>query len=163
MRSIARFGRDRCRLAVFLQHVWPGVPCIYYGDEIGLEGGGDPENRRAMDWNEANWDQGLRDWHRRLVGLRRDDQRLASGGVMVLHAAGDVFCFARILGGGALLAAVNRGPGEVTVELDVGVLGWTEGEAVDLLADGGAAVSAGALSLRLAPVSARLLDHEGVT
>jgi len=155
--------RDRCRLAVFLQHVWPGVPCIYYGDEIGMDGGRDPENRRAMEWNEATWDRGLRDWHRRLVGLRRNDSRIGSGGVMVLHAAGDVFCFARILGGRSLVAAVNRGREEVAVDLDVSVLGWTEGEAVDLLADGGWVVSAGVLSLHLAPVSALLLDHEGAT
>ena len=49
------------------------------------------------------------------------------------------------------------------MDLDVGTLGWNIGEAVDLLADGGAVVSAGVLSLRLAPVSARLLDHEGAT
>ena len=39
----------------------PGIPLIYYGDEIGLAGGGDPDNRRAMPWNDGDW--WLLSWH----------------------------------------------------------------------------------------------------
>ena len=49
------------RLATLLQMTLPGAPCIYYGDEIGLRGGNDPENRGAFPWDEGRWDTGLRD------------------------------------------------------------------------------------------------------
>jgi glycosidase len=58
------------RLAVALQLTSPGAPMVYYGDEIGLEGGEDPDCRRTMPWDRGTWDEGLLDWHRRLIRLR---------------------------------------------------------------------------------------------
>jgi alpha-glucosidase len=152
---------ERALLAVFLQFVWPGLPCVYYGDEVGLEGGRDPENRRAMPWSEEAWNDDLRQWHRRLIRLRRDEAALAEGGVLMLHAAGDVFCFARLLADRVLVAAVNRGDTPVRVDVDVSPLGWVSGEASDLLAAGGAAISSGRLALDLDGLSAQLLRRIG--
>ncbi len=45
------------RMAYLLQAALPGAPCVYYGDEIGMEGANDPDNRRAYPWDEAAWDQ----------------------------------------------------------------------------------------------------------
>ncbi len=161
-RLITALDGDRrlFRLAVFLQFTWPGLPCVYYGDEIGLEGGRDPENRRAMAWNEAVWDREVRQWHCRLIALRRDDPVLAGGGVLVLHAVGDVFCFARLLGNACRLAALNRGLEPVTVTLNVGALGWQSGTATDQLADGGAEFADGSLTLELEPGGVRLLRSD---
>ena len=63
-------GRDRAayHLAVLLQATLPGAPCVYYGDEIGLEGGNDPDCRRAFPWDEAGWDAVGLAWTR--AGLR---------------------------------------------------------------------------------------------
>ena len=44
------------RLATLLQMTLPGAPCLYYGDEIGLAGGNDPDCRRAFPWDETRWD-----------------------------------------------------------------------------------------------------------
>ncbi len=162
-RALTALGGDpaRLKLAVFLQLVWPGTPCVYYGDEIGLRGGADPDNRAGMVWDRAAWDHDLHRWHRRLIARRRQDPVLASGGVSVLHARGDVLVFARILGDEARLAAVNRADRPRRVTLDTTALGWTDGELVDQLADGGAAITAGRLVLRLPPHGVRLLRHEG--
>ncbi len=152
--------RRRYRLAVFLQFVWPGVPCVYYGDEVGLEGGRDPENRRAMEWNVAAWDQERLDWHRRLIALHRDDPVLAGGGVTVLHAEGDVFCFARILGDQCRIALLNRGDESARVAVDVGCVGWLDGTATDLLDTVGAEFTGGVLTADLEPGAVRLLRRE---
>ncbi|HEX2865157.1 MAG TPA: maltodextrin glucosidase, partial [Deinococcales bacterium] len=72
--------RELARVAAVLLFTAVGVPCVYYGDEIGLEGGQDPDCRRTMPWDEAAWDAGLRDHDRRLIGLRRASRALQEGG-----------------------------------------------------------------------------------
>jgi len=154
---------DRLKLAVFLLLIWPGTPCVYYGDEVGLEGGRDPENRRAMPWNEKTWKHDLLEYYRRLINLRRTDEVFADGGVRVIHAEGDVFCFLRILGDKVRLAALNRGDRPRAVELDLAVLGWTRGEVVDLLSQDGSELVDGRLTLTLPTRGVRLLrleDHQ---
>lgn len=49
--------KQKLRTALALMFFYPGIPCVYYGDEIGLSGGYDPDCRRCFDWNEENWDQ----------------------------------------------------------------------------------------------------------
>jgi len=52
---------------------------LYYGDEVGLEGGKDPDNRRAMEWNEGRWNWELRAFIRSLLALRRISPALQTG------------------------------------------------------------------------------------
>src|SRR5262249_35908155 len=58
-RVLSLLGNDReaLELAVLLQATLPGAPCIYSGDEVGVEGGIDPDNRRAFPWDETRWDR----------------------------------------------------------------------------------------------------------
>ena len=151
---------DLARLATVLLLTWPGTPCIYYGDEVGLEGGRDPENRRGMEWDEAAWNRGLLDRYRRLVALRRRDEVLARGGVQVLHAVGDVFAFARILGADARVVVLNRADARRTITLDLSPLGWFEGAIADLLTDIAFAPTGGRLTVILPPRTARILQPE---
>ena len=149
------------RLAVGLLMLWPGVPCIYYGDEVGLDGGGDPDNRRAMVWDEDQWDGDLRRWYQVLIKRRRQDEVLARGGVAVVHARGDVFCFARVLGDEVRLVALHRGRAATTVELDLSWLAPAATTARDALTRGSTVVVDGQLTLNLAPGAVRLLHLEG--
>jgi alpha-glucosidase len=106
-------------IAAVLLLTYIGVPCIYYGDEIGLEGGADPDNRRPMPWpdlaapdhtnNTALPNQSLLAHYRALIALRRCSRPLQAGGLEVLYAEGDVLVYARHFGLETLLVAVNRG------------------------------------------------------
>ena len=49
----------------------PGAPCIYYGDEVGVEGRHDPDCRRAFPWDESRWNRELLDFTRAAIALRR--------------------------------------------------------------------------------------------
>lgn len=72
------------RLAQLAQFTLPGVPLLYYGEEIGMEGGADPDCRRPMRWNPAEQDQEQLEWTRRLIALRRANPALQYGDVIVL-------------------------------------------------------------------------------
>ncbi|RKF17838.1 maltodextrin glucosidase [Alginatibacterium sediminis] len=96
-------------LAATLMFTYIGVPSIYYGDEIGLEGGADPDCRRPFPWDENQWDQPLRAKYQALAKLRSQREEMRSGDVIDLHAKGDVYVFARWTQQSHSIVIVNRG------------------------------------------------------
>jgi len=66
-------------LATVLQMTLPGAPCVYYGDEIGLEGGADPDCRRAFQWRKARWHTPTWRLFRRAAALRKAHPALRHG------------------------------------------------------------------------------------
>ena len=73
-RFLTRVGGDgeRFRTAAAIMFFYPGIPCVYYGDEIGMEGGYDPDCRRTFDWKAENWDKETRSLIRRLMKLKKE-------------------------------------------------------------------------------------------
>ncbi len=66
-------GQSQCyRTAAAIMFFYPGIPCVYYGDEIGMEGGYDPDCRRTFDWNEENWDHQTRKLIQTLMALKKE-------------------------------------------------------------------------------------------
>jgi alpha-glucosidase len=103
-------GNDlrRVRAAFALLFSYPGVPCLYYGDEIGLDGGADPDCRRPMPWDEQQWDHELRGYVQQLIRLRRNEPALRHGGFQLLYGAGDTVAFLRESSEQTLLVVVRR-------------------------------------------------------
>jgi glycosidase len=81
-----RGNKDLMKLAALLQFTAPGAPCIYYGDEVGLSGGSDPDCRRCMEWDAAKQDRGLFEFYRSLIGLRKCYAALRRGALCFLSA-----------------------------------------------------------------------------
>lgn len=57
----------------------PGIPLLYYGDEIGIRGENDPYCRGCMEWNESNWNKEIYDFIKKLIALRKEHSVLATG------------------------------------------------------------------------------------
>ena len=87
----------------------PGVPCIYYGDEIGMEGGRDPDNRRCMSWDQSTWDHDLRYYFKRLIQLRRTAPALRYGGFQMLYAQDDLLIYQRQSAEQRIIVVAHRG------------------------------------------------------
>ncbi len=117
MRTVLGGDPARVRLAVLLQSTLPGAPCVYYGDEIGLVGGNDPQNRGAFPWDQARWEPGLRDTVRALLHLRAAEPALRDGPLTVVGAADSAVAFERGSGAARFVVAVN--PGDAPVRLDL--------------------------------------------
>ncbi len=94
------------KLAAAFQMTFPGVPVIYYGDEVGLKGGRDPDNRRAYPWGRENKE--ILSWYKRLASIRSNSLVLKRGELKFFHTNDDVICFERIYKNSCILVAINR-------------------------------------------------------
>jgi alpha-glucosidase len=97
-RPLERMGGDAAKLrtAFTLLLTYPGVPGIYYGDEIGLTGGGDPFCRAPFPWDEAQWDAETLEHVKKLVALRRSSLALQCGGLVWLDHGEHSISYARV-------------------------------------------------------------------
>jgi alpha-glucosidase len=87
----------RRRMAQVMAYAFPGVPMIYYGEEIGMEGGHDPDCRRPMRWNAEQQDDATLKLTRQLNELRRTQPALRNGNYLPLPQPGtpEILSFAR--------------------------------------------------------------------
>lgn len=81
------------REAVVVQMTWPGAPTVYYGDEAGVCGFTDPDNRRTYPWGKE--DIVLVDFHRDMIRIHRENEALRTGSVKFLQGEKDILCYGR--------------------------------------------------------------------
>lgn len=81
------------KLAAVLQYTLPGVPCIYYGDEAGMNGGNDPFNRGCFPWGQE--DTELTDYMKALGAVRRSEEALQNGDFICVSAMLQCACYLR--------------------------------------------------------------------
>ena len=139
-RTVLGDDLEGLRLATLLQMTLPGAPSIYYGDEIGMAGGNDPDCRRAFPWEEGAWDHDLRAFVRELIALRSREPVLRADQVTIIAADGGAMAFERRLADARLLVAVNAGDAPARLELRLAVPDGRRLEAV------GPSVGSGAVS-----------------
>jgi glycosidase len=125
-------------LAAFLQMTWPGSPMIYYGTEAGMWGGGDPDNRMPMIWEDLKYEDQASDplrrprkpdpvafskkrfeFYQKLISFRQSHPVLMRGDVEMVagQSADDLLAFCRSLDGTHFFILINRGPRERTLRL----------------------------------------------
>lgn len=103
-------GISMMKIATLIQFTLPGVPSIYYGDEIGMQGMKDPFNRGTMDWNHQNKE--LLKWYRRLGQIRRGTKALKYGEFNPVYSDDTSIAYERVGESDRLLVAINNGNAE---------------------------------------------------
>ncbi|MEI7905969.1 MAG: glycoside hydrolase family 13 protein [Bacteroidota bacterium] len=111
----------RMKLSVILQMTYVGAPMVYYGDEIGMEGGKDPDCRRTMIWDEKKWDNELFSLYQQMIRIRKKSIALRRGQFKTLVADNHrkVFAFERHLNAHFAYVAINRRDKLMSIELKV--------------------------------------------
>ena len=99
-------AKNRLKIASLLQFTIMGVPCIYYGDEVGLEGDNDPYNRRCFPWD--NIDEELLSWYKTLAEIRKNPV-FKTGDFNILYSGEGVIVYERIDDENRVLVLVNNG------------------------------------------------------
>ncbi len=119
----------------FLQFTYAGAPTIYYGDEIGMVGGDDPDDRRAFEWGvAAEGKQELVEWYAALAAIREQYPALRTGTVEPFSTGNDdVMGFVRRDANDTLIVLANRAPTAATVKLDAAALDVTGKSFTDLI------------------------------
>ena len=138
-RLLTMGGGDRAtvRLAMLAQMTLPGVPCIYYGDEVGLEGGMDPASRKAFPWDSEAWDAKTLACTKALIKARRTWPVLRGGEVRLVGSAGPAVAYLRTWttdaptnsdGPSAVVVALNNGQSHASLPVrtaEPGGATWT--------------------------------------
>lgn len=146
----------RLKLAWLIQMALPGAPAVYYGDEMGLEGGKDPECRKAFPWDALDQKTELRDYLRSLIHWRKRLPVLRRGAYQRVLSEDGRGClsFARSLGESRLVVAFNASATRRQVRLNVKQIGWRDGLIItDLLTSQQSFVSGDSLTIILQPWS----------
>jgi len=138
--TCANGDKNALKLAWLFMFCYPGAPCVYYGDEIGIDGNHDPDCRKSFPWEAGKWDQDLRSCVKELVRLRKQNPALRRGDFTRLWSADGTYAFARSLDGERLVVALNTSESPQQVEVTQGAQekpNLAFGEASDIsLADG---------------------------
>lgn len=122
----ANVNKGIMRAAVMLQMTWPGAPTLYYGDEAGVTGWTDPDNRRTYPWGHE--DQGLIEYHRKMIRIHKEHEALLTGSLKYLEGAYKVICYGRFTAREKMVVLINGGFDEAKVRVPVWEIGVTEEE-----------------------------------
>jgi len=153
-------AKQRLRLAVFFQMVYPGAPAIYYGDEVGVAGGDDPYNRATYPWADQGGrpDEALLADFKRLTAMRHALPVLRHGSIAApLYQDEHVIVLARQQGRQWAISASNNATAARTLQLSL-PRALRQAEFVDALSGERLRAHQGVLTLELPPLFGRVLS-----
>jgi glycosidase len=127
----------KIKLAFLFQMAYPGAPAIYYGDEIGMEGGKDPDCRRAFPWDSSSWDVDLRHWIQNLIAIRKRTPALRRGEYrrILVNADTGLYAFERAIGSEKVVVVLNASSHSQTFKVEGMALGRKDGCEIQNLVD----------------------------
>ncbi len=119
------------REAVVIQMTWPGAPTVYYGDEAGLCGWTDPDNRRSYPWQHE--DMELIEFHRDIIRIHKENKALLRGSYKELLGMHKVIAYGRFMGENQIAVVINNNYEEMELEIPVWLIGVENGSYMEQL------------------------------
>lgn len=110
---------DRIKLAIAYQFLYLGVPYIYYGDEVGLDGGDDPQNRKCMIWDEEKQNKELLNFYKKMIKIRASNKALVHGDFEEVYCDENLLAFKRVLNDEKLIVIFNNSDEDAIIELNL--------------------------------------------
>lgn len=147
-------AKKRLGNALLLLMTLPGVPCIYYGDEVGMEGYEDPFNRRTFPWQAL--DETILSLYKRMIKLRKDNRVLVTGEFEILYSYKSCLAFARYDKEKFLAVAVNMGSEPTFTRLDLAR--FQSKQAIDLESKANISIVDGIICFDLAALESRIIE-----
>ena len=161
-------AKARLIMATLWQMTYPGVPSVYYGDEIAMEGFKDPSNRRTYNWDSPNDE--IRQQFKKFIHERNNHVVLQTGEFLPLHAKGDILAYARVIRNGkdvfdqeaendSYIVVFNRSRTK-NHNISFDVSDFADGEFVDAFDDNKKyPIHRGRISVKIKSLSGILLHH----
>jgi glycosidase len=113
-------NKDKFKQAVLFQMTFPGIPCIYYGDEIGLIGEADPDCRKCMYWDKKSHDNDLLTFYQRLIRLRKDNKAITHGTFHFVDLNNsNLLAYTRVYKNKTILVIFNRSENKIKINTKV--------------------------------------------
>ncbi len=124
----AERGIDRAvfKEAVIIQMTWPGAPTVYYGDEAGLCGWTDPDNRRGYPWGREDIE--LLEFHKAAIAMHKENEVLRTGSYKQLYGEYNIIAYGRFTRQDAIVVVVNNNDDEKRVMVPVWEMGLTNND-----------------------------------
>ncbi len=138
------------KLAYTIVATVPGVPCIYYGDEAGMEGYRDPFNRLPYPWGKE--DAELMDYYKRINKIRSLEPAYKNGFFEIIECTPNILAFARCSEGSFAVTIVNRGAEKYYVDSNVDLKSYETGRGIKTIAPNSACVLKGSGDFRSAKI-----------
>ncbi len=159
MRFLTMLDNDHetMQLALLMLFAYVGTPCIYYGTEVALEGGQDPDNRRCFPWERTEKPHSMLTFVKQLTAIRKDNKSLQQGSIQWLVAEHKQLAFVRTLGNELTLCLLNNSENAKAIEVPLWQLGIENAVLSDLLTGDEWQVKQGMLSITLAGKEGLLL------
>lgn len=115
--------------AVIMQMTWPGAPTIYYGDEAGVCGWTDPDNRRSYPWGKE--DKELIEFHKEMIKIHKKSRALRIGSLKLLHGEYGIISYGRFTKEEKYVIAINNLEEEKEIAIPVWQIGMLNGECME--------------------------------
>jgi len=124
--TLCEGNTKKLMLAATLLLTFVGTPCIYYGMEVGIEGGEDPDCRRTFNWDNSSWNSELFQYIKKLIHIRKEHDALQKGDIRWVENGNNVVIYERVLPSQKIIVILNNCQEAATVALENEASTYTE-------------------------------------
>jgi neopullulanase len=111
--------KEALKMGLLFISTFIGAPCVYYGDEIGMDGRADPDCRKPFPWEHSHWDMDLLGYYKKCIRLRKEHSALRRGEFRILKGEGEILVFGRFNNEERIIVILNtdRNSRDVRIQL----------------------------------------------